>query len=148
MNDLIMNLANGDILVGDGAMGTILFNNGLKSGDCPELMNLTHPELLKSIAREYADAGADLITTNSFGGSPLKLAEYGLDDRCGELNRSAVELAREGAGQGKFISGSVGPTGKMLMPYGETEPIPGSRRNPASHSSGRLRRQGRRWHGG
>ncbi len=119
---LIERLQSGEILVGDGAMGTMLFARGLKPGDCPESINLTHPEILTEIATAYLQAGADIIQTNTFGGSPLKLAAYGLDNRAREINRRAVESVREAAGREALVSGSCGPTGKILKPYGDTEP--------------------------
>ncbi|MFH1851931.1 MAG: homocysteine S-methyltransferase family protein [Candidatus Neomarinimicrobiota bacterium] len=122
MNRLIRRLEAGEILVGDGAMGTMLFEQGLKTGDCPEKMNQTHPDVLQAIARAYAEAGADIVSTNSFGGSPVKLAEYDLADRTEELNGLAVKLVREAVGSEIIVSGSCGPTGKLLLPYGDAEP--------------------------
>lgn len=122
MIDLLERLAAGEILVGDGAMGTMLFAAGLKQGDCPEALNLSRPELLEDIAWQYFDAGADLIETNTFGGSALKLADYGLDDRCEEINHNAVAAVRRVVGERALVSGSCGPSGKILQPYGDTEP--------------------------
>jgi len=112
----------GEILVSDGAMGTFLFKNGLKPGDCPELMNLERPELLGQIANLYANAGSDMVQTNTFGGSPLKLAEYDLDNKCREINQAAVKIVREAIGNTILISGSCGPTGQILEPYGTGKP--------------------------
>ncbi len=103
-------------------MGTTLFEHGLKPGDCPELMNLTHPELIGDIARAYAEAGADIVQTNTFGASPLKLAEYGLDSRTAEINNTAVTNVRESVGTDIIVSGSCGPSGKILEPYGNGKP--------------------------
>lgn len=122
MAGLIERLQNGDILVGDGAMGTMLFARGLKPGDCPESLNPTHPEILTEIAAAYLQAGADIIQTNTFGGSPLKLAAYGLDSQAHEINRRAVESVRKAVGHDALISGSCGPTGRILKPYGDADP--------------------------
>ena len=73
-------LAAGEVLCSDGAWGTQLMARGLAPGDCPESMNLTRPEVLAEVAGSYLDAGADLVTTNTFGGSPLNLASHGLYD--------------------------------------------------------------------
>ncbi|MFH2055433.1 MAG: homocysteine S-methyltransferase family protein, partial [bacterium] len=122
MSGLLARLGRGEILVGDGAMGTMLFAAGLKPGDCPEAINLSRPELLEDIARQYFAAGADLIETNTFGGSALKLEAYGLAERCEEINRRAVDAVRLVVGERALVSGSCGPSGKILTPYGETEP--------------------------
>ncbi|MDF1575888.1 MAG: homocysteine S-methyltransferase family protein [Bacteroidales bacterium] len=109
------------VLVSDGAWGTFLHQKGLKSGECPELWNLDRPGDVLDIARSYVEAGADIILTNSFGGSPLKLERYELEDRCYELNRSAAEISKRAAGNRVLVMGSMGPTGKMVM-MGEVNP--------------------------
>ncbi|MGD8397040.1 MAG: homocysteine S-methyltransferase family protein [Candidatus Eiseniibacteriota bacterium] len=112
----------GETLVGDGAMGTMLLGRGLGPGDCPEELVLERPELLGEIAQAFLDAGADIVQTDTFGGSPLKLALYDLEDRAAELNRRAVELVRDVVGDRAHVSGSCGPSGKLLQPYGDTAP--------------------------
>ncbi len=106
---------SGAVLVSDGAWGTFLQNKGLKTGECPELWNDSHPDDIVDIGRAYIDAGADIILTNSFGGNAIKLKHYQLDDRAAELNEKAAVLARQAAGSEKYVLGSVGPTGKILM---------------------------------
>jgi len=103
----------------DGALGTELMKRGLPQGMCPELWNITHPEILMDIHRRYFEAGSDVVSTNSFGGSKIKLASYGLEDRCHEINYAAAKLAGEVRSKGKFVAGSIGPTGKFLKPQGE-----------------------------
>jgi 5-methyltetrahydrofolate--homocysteine methyltransferase len=100
-------------------MGTMLMATGLEQGECPEQMSLTRPTALTRISEAYSVAGADLIHTNTFGGSPLRLAEYGLEDRTEDINREAVVSARAGARGDTLVSGSVGPSGRILEPYGD-----------------------------
>ncbi|MCL5021580.1 MAG: homocysteine S-methyltransferase family protein, partial [Bacteroidetes bacterium] len=115
MNSLIEALKSGKVLVSDGAWGTMLQERGLQPGECPELWNLTHRSDVFNVAKGYADAGADMILTNSFGGSPVKLAHYDLQGRAAELNEAAAAISREAAGSSRFVLGSIGPTGEMLM---------------------------------
>jgi 5-methyltetrahydrofolate--homocysteine methyltransferase len=122
VNSPLARLEAGETLCGDGAWGTQLMARGLPSGECPESMNLTRPEVLVEIAELYLDSGADLVTTNTFGGSPLKLALHGLDDRTEKINRVAVEALNPVVKGRAYISASVGPTGRILEPYGDTAP--------------------------
>lgn len=113
------------ILIADGAMGTCLAGAGLAPEDygghphCPEILNLTRPEIVASIHRRYLEAGADIIETNSFGGAAHILAEHGLDRKCRDINRKAAQLAREAAdefsrsGRFRFVAGSMGPGSKL-----------------------------------
>ncbi len=115
-------LAAGDILIADGATGTLLFERGLEPGGCPESFALDNPELLTEIATSYLAAGADIVEACTFGGSPLKLSAYGLDDRTEEINETAVRSVRTAVGDRAYVAGSVGPCGKLLKPYGDASP--------------------------
>jgi 5-methyltetrahydrofolate--homocysteine methyltransferase len=95
---------------------------GLKSGEPPESVNLTNPQCLEEIASLYLEAGAEIITTNSFGASSLKLQHFSLEKQMEQINRRAVDAARKAVGNRAYIAGSLGPTGKMLKPYGTATP--------------------------
>ncbi|HOM40555.1 MAG TPA: homocysteine S-methyltransferase family protein [Bacteroidales bacterium] len=103
------------VLLCDGAWGTLLQQKGLQPGECPELWNLTRRDDVLDIARSYIEAGADIIETNSFGGSRIKLSQYGLDDKASLINETAASISREAAGPDRHVAGSIGPTGKILM---------------------------------
>jgi len=107
------------VLVLDGAMGTMLQERGLKPGACPEEMNLLSPDVVAAVHQAYADAGADILVTNTFGGSRSKLVHYGLEGQVREINARAVEIARKVAGEQRFVAASVGPTGRFLEPVGD-----------------------------
>jgi len=121
MGKILKKIAAGKVLVSDGAIGTFLHQKGLKADECPEVWNLSRPEDVQDIAQSYVDAGSDIILTNSFGASPLKLTAYGLEGQCYELNRSASEIAKKAAGDLVLVMASMGPTGKMVM-MGEVPP--------------------------
>lgn len=103
----------------DGGMGTELIRRGLPQGTCPEAWNAERPEAVRAVHASYFEAGADAVSTNSFGGSRIKLAAHGLGPRAAELNEAAARLAREVAPAGRFVAGSMGPTGKFLRPQGD-----------------------------
>ncbi|MDR0500499.1 MAG: homocysteine S-methyltransferase family protein [Coriobacteriales bacterium] len=116
MPDIALRL-NKDTLIIDGAMGTMLQREGaLQEGMCAELLNVMESELVTDIHRRYCQAGAQCITTNSFGGTRHRLAAYGLEDRVHELNRAAVRVAR--AANPEHILADVGSCGMMLEPLG------------------------------
>ena len=108
-----------EILLLDGAMGTQLMERGMKGGETPETWVLENPGDLASIHKAYFDAGADIVITNTFGGTSIKLESYGLSKRASEINTKAAEIAKKVCPEGKFVAGDIGPTGKILKPYGD-----------------------------
>src|SRR5436853_430031 len=105
-------------LLCDGAMGSLLYARGITYEKCFDALNLSQPELISSIHREYINAGAQIIETNSFGANRAKLEAYNLEGQVRDINRSAVRLAREArevSGQPVFVAGAVGPTGRPLQ---------------------------------
>lgn len=114
-NSILNRLKGNQILLSDGAWGTLLQEKGLEPGICPESWNIDYPERVKEVADAYISAGSDMIETNSFGGSRFKLAHYGLGSKVSEINKKAAEISREAAGPDNIVIGSVGPTGVILM---------------------------------
>jgi len=106
----------------DGAMGTMLMKAGRGSLKTPILLNRDEPDLVADIHHQYYVAGADVVITNTFGGSPLKLAADGLEAHLEELNREAVALTRRACPPGKYVAGDIGPSGKMIQPLGDVAP--------------------------
>lgn len=119
MPDVLSRIGAGEILLSDGAMGSMLIAKGLEAGDCPERLCLENRDVLAKIAQAYFDAGSDIIHTNSFGGSPIKLKQYELNDQARDINARAVEVVRKVVKQDRIVAASIGPSGGMLEPYGE-----------------------------
>lgn len=107
-------------LSSDGAMGTMLQERGLTDGGAPELWNVEKPEEIEAVLEAYAAAGANFITTNTFGGTAGRLAMHGLEDRLEELNKAGAAIARKVADRhpGCFVMGDIGPSGELMEPMG------------------------------
>jgi 5-methyltetrahydrofolate--homocysteine methyltransferase len=130
----LLDVARSRSVLADGAMGTQLQDAGLEGGGCGELWNAEHPDRVSAIHRAYLDAGAEVILTNTFGGSRLALARHGLMDRTAELNRAGAEAAVRAASavadagpagapsERAWVLGDIGPFGGLLAPLGETDP--------------------------
>jgi methionine synthase I (cobalamin-dependent) len=111
----------GGPVIADGAMGTMLFANGLQFGDPPETWNLAHPDVIRRIQRAYLEAGSQILLTNTFGGNRARLRLSGHGDRVDDLNRTAAILLRaevEAAGGHALVAGDIGPTGEIVEPLG------------------------------
>jgi 5-methyltetrahydrofolate--homocysteine methyltransferase len=115
---------SGKVLISDGAWGTFLQKKGLKPGECPELWAVERPADVKEIAQSYFAAGADMVESDTFGGTCFKLEHFGLQNRVAEINQAAARLSAEAAAEAggtKWVIASVGPTGKMLVMEEVTE---------------------------
>lgn len=121
MNLLESLLTSHDYILADGGMGTMLMGAGLEQGDPPEQWNVLHPDQVRAVHRGYIEAGAQIILTNSFGGSRFRLKLHGLQGRVAEFNRAAAEVARaeaDAAPHDVVVAGSMGPSGELLRPLG------------------------------
>ncbi len=122
----------------DGAMGTMLFAAGLDSGDSPEEWNVIHPDKVRGIHRAYIEAGSQIILTNTFGGSAVRLESHGLAERVHELNEAAAKNARaeaDAVDHTVVVAGSIGPSGQLLEPLG-TLTIAAARQSFEAQASG------------
>ncbi len=117
--DIRQVLAEGKILIADGATGTMLMAAGLPPGATPEQWNVEQPDKILALHRAYLDAGSNIILTNTFGGSRIKLEKAGLGDRAIEFNQAAARLARQAAGEQAWVAGDIGPTGELMKPMGQ-----------------------------
>jgi len=111
-------LAQGRRLIADGATGTMIMSAGLPAGAPPELWNAEQPDKIVALHTAYLEAGSQIILSNTFGGSRLKLEKTGLSERTRELNLCAAELALKAAGDSAFVAGDIGPTGELMAPMG------------------------------
>ncbi|MGH7585956.1 MAG: bifunctional homocysteine S-methyltransferase/methylenetetrahydrofolate reductase [Gemmatimonadales bacterium] len=120
MSSLREFLTDGEVRVADGAMGTMLYERGVFVNVCYDELALRQPDLVRAIHREYLQAGASLIETNSFGANPVKLAGYGLADATERINAAAARVAREAVAGDALVLGAIGPLGLRIEPFGET----------------------------
>lgn len=119
MSDFLKTIQN-RVLLGDGAMGTMLVQEGLPSGYIPELWMLSNPDIIAKIHDKYIQAGSNVIGTNTFGANSFKLKEYNASEKVKEINFLAAQLAKIAAGDNAFVAGVVGPTGQFPIPLGKT----------------------------
>jgi len=116
-------LDRGGVVLGDGAMGTLLQARGIEPGGAAELWNVDHADTITAVHTEYAEAGARLVTTTTFGGTSVRLALHGLEGRVRELNLAGARIAREVADRfDGWVLGDVGPSGELLAPIGVMDP--------------------------
>jgi len=115
MHPLIESLIKSGPVVTDGSWGTQMQLRGLQRGECPDSWNLSHPDQVEDVARQYADAGSQIILTNTFGGSRLSLDKYKLGDETVAINTAGVTISRKAAADRALVFASIGPSGKMLV---------------------------------
>ena len=124
MNDLMERLEK-EVILADGAMGTMLHSRGVSFDKCFDELNLTNPSAVAEIHREYIESGAQLILTNTFGANRFKLSKHGLDDKTADINKAGVEIAKRIASasfKDIFVAGDVGPLGVRIAPFGRVQP--------------------------
>ncbi|MBN1500191.1 MAG: homocysteine S-methyltransferase family protein [Spirochaetes bacterium] len=107
------------IMILDGGIGSQFFKKLPDYNGCIEMLNFSHPEIVKQVHSEYIQAGADIIETNTFGGSVIKLSEYNDGDKCYEINKQAAEIAISAVTSNQYVAGSIGPSGILMEPMGE-----------------------------
>jgi len=117
--DILTRLQSDSVIVADGAMGTMLQAAGLPPGASPEGWLLDNPDAVRDVHRAYVEAGANMVLTCTFGGTRARLERSGLAERLAEINRRAVEIAREAAGDEVYVAGDIGPLGEFLAPLGK-----------------------------
>jgi 5-methyltetrahydrofolate--homocysteine methyltransferase len=121
MHAFIANLIKGGPVLTDGSWGTQIMKRGLQPRESPDSWNLTHPEKVEEVAREYVDAGSRIILTNTFGANRYVLGKFGLADKVVEINIKGVEISKKAAGTRAYVFASMGPSGKLLLTKDVTE---------------------------
>src|SRR5579864_9807203 len=107
-------------LVADGAMGTELYARGVFINRCFDELNITSPDLVRDVHKQYVKAGAEILEANTFGANRMRLAAFGLAEKLQEINQAGVRLAREAAGDSAYVAGAIGPLGVRIEPLGPT----------------------------
>jgi len=123
MENILSRIEKGEVIVADGAMGTLLMDmaKDLPQGSCTEVINLDQPELLENVASMYFQAGSEIIQTNTFSASPIKLAGFNMEEKTEEVNKNAVRAVRNAVKDKAYVSASCGPSGKLIAPLGNIE---------------------------
>ena len=116
--NLLTTISNSSVFISDGAMGTNLQSSGLEAGGCPESFNLIHPEIVTNIAKNFFDAGSQMVLSNTFGANRFMLKKYGHENKIGEFNSLAIKNATIVKPDNGFVVGSMGPTGEILQSNG------------------------------
>ena len=112
-------LLSKQVVLADGAMGTMLYQSGVYINACFDELNLSNPKLVTKIHKQYAEAGVDFIETNTFGSNEVKLAKYGLAEQTEKINKAGVELAKKIAGDNILVAGAMGPLARDIALYNQ-----------------------------
>src|SRR5581483_10436032 len=124
MSNLLERL-NSEVILADGAMGTMLHSRGVSFDKCFDELNLTNPAAVADVHREYIEAGAQLVLTNTFGANRFKLGKHGLEKKVTEINKAGVELAKRTVAasfKDVLVAGDIGPLGVRIAPFGRVQP--------------------------
>jgi 5-methyltetrahydrofolate--homocysteine methyltransferase len=122
MTHRLLEILKSKTVIFDGGMGSMLIARGLGPGESPEIWNLEKPESVAEVHALYYAAGAEVVHTNTFGASPIKLADSGLAEQADRINRRAAEIAGSVCPAGRLVAGDLGPTGKFFQPIGNLDP--------------------------
>jgi len=125
MTRTFLDRLNQDVLLADGAMGTVLYARGVPFDRCFDELNLSAPDIVRGIHRDYIESGAELIETNTFGANRFKLSTHNLERRLAEINRAGALVARDAvqaSGRPVVVAGSMGPIGRPMAPLGTVTP--------------------------
>jgi methionine synthase I (cobalamin-dependent)/5,10-methylenetetrahydrofolate reductase len=125
MTNKFLELLSSQTILADGAMGTMLHGRGIGFDKCFDELNLTNPAAVADIHREYIEAGAQLVITNTFGANRFKLAKHGMESHVADINRAGVELAKRAVSASfkeVLVAGDIGPLGVRIAPYGRVQP--------------------------
>jgi homocysteine S-methyltransferase len=137
--DLFLERLTTEVLIGDGAMGTLLYNRGVPLDANFEYLNLIEPGLVRQVHSDYVDAGAQLLETNTFGANALSLGAIGLEKKVRSINEAGARLARDAAGPERFVAGAVGP---LFRPRGEANELPPAHKRAVLHEQMEALAQG------
>jgi 5-methyltetrahydrofolate--homocysteine methyltransferase len=121
MNEFIAGLIKDGPVLTDGSWGSQMMKRGLKAGVAPDSWNLTDPDKVEEIARQYVDAGSRIILTNTFGANRFVLGKFGMADKAADINRKGVEISKKAAAGRAYVFASIGPSGKLLITKDVTE---------------------------
>jgi 5-methyltetrahydrofolate--homocysteine methyltransferase len=106
----------------DGAMGTQLISRGIKVGTCNDCLNIESPDIISDIHRSYLEAGSDAVLSNTFGANKYALGRHGFAEEAVKINKAGAQIARQAAGEEKYVLGDIGPSGDFLQPLGTLKP--------------------------
>jgi 5-methyltetrahydrofolate--homocysteine methyltransferase len=120
-NSFLKKLKENRVILFDGATGSLLQQMGVKTDSAPEMLNLTHKNILQEIGKGYINSGCEILETNTFGANRIKLKNFGVENKVHELNCQGIKIMKEIAPEGVLIAASIGPIGKFIKPVGDLD---------------------------